>query len=75
MSKTVTLPTGITVPKVGVWLYESCPAANEHDPMPRDFNPGSGLSRTHTQRKHAVCGLWTQWVRKPASKPIRPVPA
>jgi hypothetical protein len=65
--KTVTLPSGITVPwdrKRMVWLHEACPEANQHSPFPADFNAGSGLSKTHRQAKHATCGLWALWIPK-----------
>lgn len=60
----VRLPSGIVVkwPKGAVWEHEACPRANEHSPFPKDFNPGSGLSRTHVQSIHPVCGLWALWV-------------
>jgi hypothetical protein len=63
--RTVTLPAGITVPKVGFWLYESCPEADQHSLFPADFNANqTSPSKTHRQAKHVTCGLWTQWIPK-----------
>ena len=66
----VTLTSGITVPKRGVWLHESCPKADEHSPFPKDFN--GVRSMTHRQAIHPWCGLWSLWVRRrvePQEKP------
>lgn len=66
--QTVTLPTGLVVPVKGLWLHESCPRAYEHSPLPADFNPGTGYSKTMRQVKHKTCGLWTQWEPKKKRK-------
>lgn len=65
----VTLPSGLVVkwPKDALWEHEACPARDEHSPMPRDFDPGSGLSRTHVQAVHKTCGLWALWL--PRTRP------
>lgn len=60
----IKLPSGLVVHasrRDYVWLSELCPARDEHDPKPADFRPTSPPSSTHVQRKHPVCGLWTQW--------------
>jgi hypothetical protein len=63
----VSLPSGITVPRKGVELHESCPNAEEHDPVPRNMN-ANGYSPTHRQVKHDICGLYAKWV--PRSKRV-----
>ena len=62
----VKLPSGLVVewPKGAVWLYEACPERAQHSPFPADFNPGNGLSKTHLQAIHPVCGLWALWVKR-----------
>lgn len=71
----VTLPSGLVVrwPKGAFYLTEACPRREEHSPYPADFNPdaltrSSRTSRTHVQRKHDVCGLWTQWIPREVAK-------
>jgi len=64
----VTLPTGLTVPRVGLWLHESCPdAATRHTQTPRNMD-ANGHSRTHRQRKCSTCGLWAIWELRIAGK-------
>jgi hypothetical protein len=71
LAPTVTLPSGLVVltPKGAYRLSDLCPDRAEHDPKPDDFDSNrQPVSKTHAQRKHKTCGLWTQWVpRKPTS--------
>ena len=45
----VTLPSGITVERKGTWLHESCPQADQHSPVPADFNGSNGQDRKSTR--------------------------
>lgn len=65
-TRSVRMPSGITVEmtKAMVWLHEGCPDARKHDPLPKDFNPATGYSKTRRQAKCATCGLWMKWEPK-----------
>lgn len=64
MNKTVTLPSGITVPwtKDMLWLPDACPKKEEHSPFPLDMDFETVRSKTHRQELHETCGLWAIWV-------------
>ena len=63
--RTVRLPSGITVEEKHRWLPANCPKAEEHDPLPADFDPYRvPVSRTHVQAVHEPCGLWMKWLRR-----------
>lgn len=65
--KTVTLPTGLVVPRVGIWLPESCPdAATKHSPEPGTYLGHEYVARLRLragqrQERCSTCGLFAIW--------------
>jgi hypothetical protein len=67
-SRFVTLPTGLRVPRKGVWLHQSCPDAAvlhyrnaDGGGTPPDMDT-NGRSPTRVQSKCPTCGLWALWL-------------